>query len=279
MGNSYCLRENDYNQKFMKDTLIHALKISGKILLGYYNKTIETRIKESQSNIVTTADFESDSVITALIKEKYPAHNILSEESGYVNNNSEYTWIIDPLDGTSNFASGIPWFGVLITLLKENIPILGGAFLPVQDILYFAEKGKGAFRNGILLPKLDNKELKDSLFAFCVDYTEDLAFLNKGMEIYKHIVKSSRNIRCTNSLIDFIFVAEGKFGGVLNLYTKIWDISGLGLIIAEAGGIMLNIDGSEIDFPMSESIIKKNYPVVAGSKRIVESLKVYLISV
>jgi myo-inositol-1(or 4)-monophosphatase len=257
----------------MQSLLISALKVSGKTLLEYFNGPIEIQQKESQSSIVTEADFASEKIIMTLINEKFPSHNIISEESGFVNNNSEYTWIIDPLDGTSNFACGIPWFGVLISLLKNDIPVLGGAYLPVQDLLYFAEAGKGAFRNGEALPTLGNKPLKDSLFAFCVDYTEDIEFLNRGMEIFKHIVKSSRNIRSTNSLVDFIYVAEGKFGGVVNLYTKVWDISGLGLIISEAGGIMKNIDGNDIQYSVCEELIQENFPVIAGSPEIIESLK------
>ena len=92
------------------------------------------------------------------------------------------------------------------------------------------------------------------------------------MEIYKYIVKNSRNIRSTNSLIDFIYVAEGKFGGVLNLNTKVWDISGLGLIISEAGGIMKRMDGNDIQYRVCEDLIKENFPVIAGSVQIVESL-------
>ena len=86
-------------------------------------------------------------------------------------------------------------------------------------------------------------------------------------------VKKSRNIRSTNSLIDFIYVAEGKFGGVLNLFTKVWDISALGLIISEAGGVMKNINGKEIQFRIRKEIIEENFPVIAGSHNIYESLK------
>ena len=256
----------------MKDLLITALKFSGEKLLEYFNKPIEIKQKESQSSIVTEADIESEAIIIGLIQKRFPEHNIISEERGFINNRSEYTWIIDPLDGTSNFASGIPWFGILISVFKENTPVMGGAYLPVQDILYFAESGKGAFRNGKPLPKLENKDLKDSLIAFCVDYTEDIAFLNRGIEIFKYIVKGSRNIRSTNSLIDFIYVAEGKFGGVLNLYTKVWDISGLGLIISEAGGLMKNIDGNDIQFSIGEELVEENFPVITGSRQIVESI-------
>lgn len=263
----------------MKNLLISALKVSGKILLEHFNSPMEIQQKESQSSIVTKADIESEKIIITLIRERFPAHNIISEESGFTNNNSEYTWIIDPLDGTSNFASGIPWFGVLISLLVKNIPVMGGAYLPVQDLLYFAETGKGVFRNGETLPLLRNNNLKDSLFAFCVDYTEDMVFLNSGMEIYKYIVKNSRNIRSTNSLIDFIYVAEGKFGGVLNLNTRVWDISGLGLIISEAGGIMKKMDGKDIQYCVCEDLIKENFPVIAGSVQIVESLNNGILSI
>jgi myo-inositol-1(or 4)-monophosphatase len=159
-----------------------------------------------------------------------------------------------------------------MTIFRENTPIIGGAYLPVQDILFFAESGKGAFRNGVQLPKLMKKDLKNALFAFCVDYTEDEAFLNKGIEIFKKIVKGSRNIRSTNSIIDFIYAAEGKFGGVLNLYTKIWDISGLGIILSEAGGVMKNINGNDIKFELCERISEENFPVIAGTKEIVYSI-------
>ena len=132
----------------MKNLLISALKASGDTLLEYFDKPLEIKQKESQSSIVTEADLESEKIIIGLIRNVYPAHNIISEEAGFINNNSEYTWIIDPLDGTSNFASGIPWFGVLITLFERNTPVMAGAYLPVQNILYFAEAGKGAYRNG-----------------------------------------------------------------------------------------------------------------------------------
>jgi len=256
----------------MKEILNDALKDAGLLLLGYFEKPVASMQKESQSSIVTVADIESEKLIVNMIRSRFPDHNILSEECGFIDIQSEYTWIIDPLDGTSNFAAGIPWFGVLITILKENIPVMAGAYLPLQDDLYYAEKGKGAFKNGnpFLIPA--DKELKDSLFAFCVDYTEDQDFLNRGLETYKSIVRQSRNIRSTNSLIDFLYVAEGKFGGVMNLFTKVWDISGLGLIISEAGGVMKNINGNDIHFSISKDLIDENFPVIAGNKKIVEQV-------
>ncbi|HLP71880.1 MAG TPA: inositol monophosphatase [Bacteroidales bacterium] len=257
----------------MKETLVEALKISGNILMQYFRKPLSESVKESQSSIVTEADYASDAIIKELISARFPEHNIISEETGFIDNGSDYTWIIDPLDGTSNFAAGIPWFGVLITILKGNVPELAGAYMPASDMMYVAERGKGATRNGEVMHVIKEKNLKDSLFAFCVDYTEDAGFLDRGLDIYKHIVLNSRNIRSTNCLIDFIYVAEGRFGGVLNLYTKIWDISGLSLLIAETGGEMKNIDGNDVEFKLSDNIAEINFPVIAGNRAIIRSLE------
>jgi myo-inositol-1(or 4)-monophosphatase len=256
----------------MKEILIEALKTGGRTILDYFEKPMATYQKESQSSVVTEADFRSDSLIVSFLGKEFPEHNIISEESGFRNNNSRFTWIIDPLDGTSNFAAGIPWFGVLIALFDNNIPLMGGAYLPVFDTLYFAEKNRGALRNGKPMPKITGKGIKESLIAFSVDYTEDEDFLNKGLSLYKYIVKNSRNIRSTNSLMDFIYVAEGKFGGCINLYTKVWDISALGLLISEAGGIMTDIHGNEITYRIGNEIIEENFPVIAGSQTIIGAL-------
>ncbi len=256
----------------MKQTLLTALQIAGEELLKHFGQSIEFEIKESQSNIVTQADMNSDALIIELIKERFPSHNILSEESGFNNMHSIYTWVIDPLDGTSNFVSGLPWFGILIALFENNTPIMGGAYLPTMDLLYFAEKGNGAFKNGQPFKMAQNKELKNSLFSFSVDYIEDEVILSQSIAIYKNLVKAARNVRSTNSLVDFLYVAEGKFGGCVNLFTKIWDISALGLIISEAGGVMHDINGHEIQYFLNESVIEQNFAVIAGSELILKEL-------
>ena len=263
----------------MKDTLISCLRNSGEILLTHFSMPLKIRHKESQSSIVTEADLASEKLIIDRIRKEFPDHNILSEERGFIHNNSPWTWIIDPLDGTSNFASGIPWFGVLITVFENNLPKMAGAYLPVQDILYFTESGNGAFRNGEQMPLLAEKKMKESLVAFCVDYTEDVPFLNMGIQIYKYLVVNARNIRSTNSLIDFLYVAEGKFGGVINLYTKVWDISAPGLIISELGGKMTDIDGGDVKYRIGEGLISENFPVIAGTEDIIRPLGKFIASI
>ncbi len=257
----------------MKETLVNALIRSGKVLLKHYGTNLDIKIKESQSSIVTEADLRSEELILDIITRTFPFHNLISEESGFVDRDSEFTWVIDPLDGTSNFASSLPWFGVLITLFKDEFPFLAGAYLPVQDTLYFAENGKGALRNNKTFFSMKRDKLANSLFAFSVDYTDDENEMQRCMKIYRNIIRASRNIRCTNSLVDFLNVAEGKFGGCINLYTRIWDISGLGLIISEAGGALKAITGEDIRFSLRGNPAGENYAVMAGSSEIIDELK------
>ncbi|MDY0098292.1 MAG: inositol monophosphatase [Bacteroidales bacterium] len=256
----------------MKATLTKALTESGKELLRYSAGDTGFRIKESQSSIVTQADIKSDEIIREIITARYPSHNLLSEESGFKNNNSDYTWVIDPLDGTSNFASALPWYGVLITLFHGNEPLMAGAYVPAEDLLYYAGRNEGSFKNGDPFKMDRQKILKNSLCAFSVDYTDDKEVLARSMSIYCNVVKSSRNIRSTNSLMDFLFVAEGKFGGCINLFTRIWDISGLGLIITEAGGMMKYISGDDIIYSLDENSAERNFAVMAGSENIIGEL-------
>jgi myo-inositol-1(or 4)-monophosphatase len=258
----------------MKETLTDALRIAGEELLKHFGRQIDYEEKESQSSIVTQADLKSDSLIVSLISERFPEHNIISEESGFSDRKSKYTWVIDPLDGTSNFAASVPWFGVLIALFEDRVPVLGGAYLPVTDKLYFAEKGKGVFLNGTPFKMKMYQSLRNSLFSFNVDFTDNDKVLNGSIAIYRNLVKSVRNIRCTNSLVDFLYVAEGKFGGVINLFTRVWDIAALGLIISEAGGMMKYANGEKIVFILDEKISTANFPVMAGPEEILKELSI-----
>jgi myo-inositol-1(or 4)-monophosphatase len=253
----------------MQELLIECLKRAGEIQLSRFHTIDKISRKESISSIVTEVDLECDKEINGIIQKGFPDHNVLSEETGLKNNNSEYTWIIDPLDGTSNYAAGLPWFGVLIAVLKGNVPFMAGAYIPFSDKLYLAESGKGASLNGKIL-KIENRNIDDSLFAFSIDYTKDDNYLNRGVEIYKYLIKNTRNVRTTNSLIDLLNVAENSFGGVINMYNGIWDIAAPNLIIKEAGGIVKDIYGFELEFKTDESHIYKNYPVITGSPLIVE---------
>jgi myo-inositol-1(or 4)-monophosphatase len=250
----------------MENTIRKALLEAGKILLENFGKLTEYTIKESQSSIVTKADFESEKKIIEIILENFPNHNTLGEETGFQNRNSAFTWIIDPLDGTSNFAAGIPWFGVIICVLKNSVPFMAGCFLPVQNEIYFAEKGKGAFRNGEKIKISGETALKNILAAYSLDYSDEPGKTEREAKLIQQVVSRIRNLRSTNCLIDFCYTAEGKLGACMNQTTKIWDIAGPGLIIEEAGGIVTDMQGNLFDFRLNADNYNRNFTIVASNK-------------
>jgi len=247
-----------------RDTLELALKKAGKVLLSHYGAGVKARVKESISSVVTEADLAAEREIISILSEAPGSFNIISEETGILNYGSEYTWIVDPLDGTSNFAAGLPWFGVIIALLHKETPVLGGMYLPLVNDLYMAEKGKGTFKNGEAVRVSTSEHLEEQLVAYSFDFSDIPGKTESEMEILKKLSRRVRNIRSTNSLFDFCYVADGRLGAALNQSTKIWDIAAPWLLIREAGGKISDIDGSEIVFRVSEDAVNLNYTIVAS---------------
>ncbi len=259
----------------MKKTLIKAMKAAGEIHLKYFKAVKNISVKENFTSIVTEADVESERKIIEVIEKEYPGHNILSEESGFTGRNSIFTWVIDPIDGTSNYAAGLPWFGALVALLKSGKPILAGAYMPVQDYLYLAEDGLGATLNGQIL-KMPSVGLKEALSSFSTNYTPDEDYQHLAVQLYTFLVQNTRNVRTTNCLVDLLNVAEGKFSGSVMMFGGIWDIAAPYLIIREAGGVTKNLDSTEVDFTIDDQIMHKNFPVITGSEWFVEQVLLHL---
>ncbi len=251
-----------------------ALKEASEIIMSKFGGMIEGTLKENQSSVVTEMDVAAERKIAHLISQKYPNHSIIGEEKGAVLTGSEYTWIIDPIDGTSNYAAGVPWFGTLIALMRHDQPYAAGAYLPVYDLLYYAELGKGAFCNDQPIHVSEEPDLKKLLFAYATDYSEDDHKTKLETDLLNLIIKNVRNIRATNCLVDFVYVADGRIGGYINHASKIWDIAAPFLIIKEAGGRMTDIHGQHLRFGLSINDYLKNYQIIAGGSncfdRIVE---------
>lgn len=250
----------------MKNTIHIALHEAGKILLENFGKITGYTVKESQSSIVTKTDLDSEKRIFQIISDQFPNHNLLGEETGFQNKNSEYTWVVDPIDGTSNFAAGIPWFGIIICVLKNFEPLMAGCFLPVQNQLYFAEKGKGSTLNGKSILVSKETELKNVLMTYSLDYSDEPGKTERESKIIQRLVHHIRNLRSTNCLIDFCYTADGKLGGSINQTTKIWDIAAPCLIIEEAGGIVTDSKGNKFDFSVNEKNYGRNFEIVASNK-------------
>ena len=252
----------------MENTVYKALWEAGEILMNHFGKISDYEVKESQSSIVTKADFEAERKIIEIITKNFAAHNTLGEETGFQNRNSEYTWVIDPLDGTSNFAAGIPWFGVIICVLKNSAPIMGGCYLPHQRKIYFAEKGKGALINNKHITVTSETELKNILVSYSLDFSSEPGKTEEESQMMGRLVQHIRNLRSTNCLIDFCYTADGRLGASINQTTKIWDIAGPGLIIEEAGGKISDIQGNSLDYNIDENNCTRNFTIVASNQKL-----------
>lgn len=251
-----------------KKILEQALLEAGKTLLSYFGKQLKTRVKESISSVVTEADLATDRAILKILNKAPVPINIISEETGYLDRGSEYTWIVDPLDGTSNFAAGLPWFGVIIALLHKQTPVLGGMYLPTDGDLYIAGQGQGAWKNGKEIKASTSENLEENLLVYSFDYSDIPGKTEAEMDALGKLSKRVRNIRATNSLVDYCYVADGRMGASLNQCTKIWDIAAAWLLVKEAGGIVSDIYGKEIVFDISASGANRNYTIAASAKAI-----------
>lgn len=131
----------------MLNKIIEIAKEAGQIVREGFGKTIDIEFKTNESNLVTQIDKASEKRIIDFVKKEFPNHGILAEESGEIKNTSEYLWVIDPLDGTTNFAHGLPIFSISIGVQKNGITVAGAVYDVMNDIVYSAESGSGAYTN------------------------------------------------------------------------------------------------------------------------------------
>ena len=250
----------------MKETLLECLQSAGQILLDHFGKHLNIRHKGDPANLVTDADVASERWIIERLRARFPDHSIIAEETGYQRRDSKFTWVIDPLDGTSNFAAGIPWFGVQIAVLRNDSPVMAAMFLPTENSLYFAEQGRGVVRNGTRIQVTAEADLRNVLCGYGVDAYADRLDFRQQAELLQRVVQAVRNIRATNSLVDFCLTLDGRLGGCLNLNTKIWDIAPFALMLPEAGGQLTDLNGADIMFHLDTEPFDRNYAVLGASR-------------
>jgi len=231
----------------MLNDIIYISKEAGSLIRKAFGSKQDIEFKTNVKNLVTKTDKASELLIIDFIKKKYPSHNILAEESGEQNNNSEYLWVIDPLDGTTNFAHGLPVFSVSIGVMKNGEIICGVIYDVMQDILYSSEKGSGSFANGKRILVSSTEHLSHSLLVTGFPY--DIADNPEGaLEKFSSITKASRGIRRLGSAaIDLCYVAAGVFDGFWEIHLHPWDMCAGILLVEEAGGKVTGFRGEKVD--------------------------------
>ncbi len=230
--------------------ITEQLQTATNIALAHFEKVTGTVKAGDTNQVLTEADVAIGKHLVAAVRVAYPSHNIIDEETGVIDNGSRYTWVIDPIDGTSNFAVGSPDYGIIIGLLEDATPIAGGVIAPAHNKLFVATKGEGTTCNGKPVHATSEPELLNVLVSFGIDGNQ--AQPERTIEecrVLADLVLAVRNIRNSGSeAIDPMYVAEGRYGGRVNLTSKIWDNVGPQIIAEEAGALWTDIAGNPIDY-------------------------------
>ena len=256
----------------MKDFRECAIEIAREAGIFLKNKLYSehTIDYKGEINLVTEADKISEKMITSKITTLFPDHDILAEESTTIDRGSDFRWIIDPLDGTTNYAHGYPYFCVSIALERLNTMIVGIVYDPMLDEMFVAEKGKGAFVNEREIHVSNTREVIKSLLAtgFPYDIREDS---HNNLNYFNKMILQAQAIRRAGSAaLDLAYVAAGRFDGFWELKLNPWDIAAGWLLVKEAGGIVTDMGGKNY-FIESPSILASNGRIHAEMMAILES--------
>lgn len=228
----------------LKTTLIQAIQAGAAQLQHYFNGDFKISNKEGINNLVTEADHASEKAIIQVIKQAFPHHFILSEETGELKSESTIKWIIDPIDGTVNFANGIPICCVSIGIEKDGQMVMGAVFNPFMQEFYLAEKGMGATLNDKAIQVSDKHRVIKSCLVTGFPYTYADA-PNGPLQVFEKLVKKGVPVRRLGSAaIDLCWVAAGRFDGFYEHSLQAWDSAAGFLIVEEAGGKVTDFKGS-----------------------------------
>jgi len=220
--------------------VIRWVKEVGKIQVEKMDEEMQIHTKTNEFDLVTEVDQLSEKMLMKFIDERYPNHSILTEESGKIDHASDYQWIIDPIDGTTNYAHGFPAFGISIALNHQDETILGVGYFPKLGELYYAVKGKGAYLNDNRIQVSKTKELGKSLLSTGFPYRRDNG-LHVNLKYFEQLSRKVHGIRRTGSAAyDLCNVAAGRFDGYWEFYLNLWDIAAGKLLVEEAGGKVIS---------------------------------------
>lgn len=244
-----------------------ACKKAGDSLLRSFGSSQSTSTKGDHYNVVTDADIVAEAALISHIEAAFPDHSFLAEESGLLLRNTTDLWILDPLDGTSNFAAGLPWFGVLAAHVVNGRPDVATMFLPATGEVYVAIRGQGCTRNGVKI-SVTSSSLREVLWAYGMDDPGEGPHAEEKQQVLLRILQSARNVRATNCLLDAAYTSDGRFGGMLNWSCKAWDVAAPSLIVEEAAGIYTTLDGAGLRFDSWQDCLTHDYSVVAGASQL-----------
>ncbi len=255
----------DAHKTFLNAALIMAEK-AGDIHMKYFRKSnLQQTTKLNDSDVVTIADKESESAILDYIHKNFPNHGIISEESGNDHGDREWRWVIDPLDGTTNFSMGLPVFSVSIALEHHHEAIVGVVFAPYLNECFYAVKGEGAWLNGKPIRCSDKTKISQAVLATGVPYDRNDNADNNLSEICRMALKVRGIRRMGSAAIDLCYTGAGFLDAFWELNLNRWDVAAGQLIASEAGVIIENIRS------------QRNYSILASSPGLLNEIRKILL--
>jgi myo-inositol-1(or 4)-monophosphatase len=217
---------------------------AGKLLLKMSSNFGDIKYKTNSGNLVTAADKASEKLIVNAISKKYPSHCIMAEESGDCGQkDGDFQWLIDPLDGTTNYAHQLPIWAVSIALAYQRNVIVGVVYQPSMNALYYAALGKGAFCNRNPIKVSHITEISKSLMVTGIPYSTKEDPKDNFLNFQKFSYSSQAVRRLGSAAIDFCYTASGKFDGYWERNLNPWDVAAGSLILTEAGGTVTDFRG------------------------------------
>ena len=253
----------------LKQSLLKATAAAGIILQENFDKKFTISNKEGINNLVTEIDHKSEAAIISIIKNDFPEHFILSEEVGEIKQDSEFKCIIDPIDGTVNYANGIPICCVSIGIEKAGKMIMGAVYNPFINELFFAELGHGASMNEKKISVTDTTELEKSCLVTGFPYTY-LDEPNGPLQVFEKFIRKGVPVRRLGSAaIDLCWVAAGRFDGFYEHKLSAWDSAAGFIIVEEAGGKVTDMKGDYYN-PYQPGIVATNGKIHDDLLRIVQ---------
>lgn len=253
----------------MQDFIQEIIKEAGFLAKGYYHAGVTHTFKSNPGDLVTEADKETEEFLVSKIQEKYPEHGIISEERvGEINPGAEYTWVIDPIDGTRNFANHVAYWCVMVGVTKNGKPYLGAIYDAMNDELFFAEAGKGAFLNGALIKVSKNEDAKTCFMVFNTGHNNtgspyDSPAYENYARFYNNMVgDTGRWFYSYGSMLCACHLAAGRIDSVVLNSGMYHDYLAASVIVSEAGAKCTNSVGEtwkrgDMDIVVANPVLHK----------------------
>ena len=229
----------------MINIAVRAARAAGNILLRYSDRVDSLSVTSKHRNdFVTEVDRAAEQAIIQVLRNAYPDHSILGEESG-AHAGNEFQWVIDPLDGTTNYLHGFPQFSVSIALKHKGVLEQGVVYDPLREEMFTASRGSGALLNDRRLRTSPRKNLEGALLGTGIPY-RDQSQIDAYLGMLKDLIRDAAGIRRPGSAaLDFAYVAAGRLDGFWEIGLAEWDLAAGALLVKEAGGVVTDIGGGE----------------------------------